>query len=67
LPGRIIGHGQPKGIPPFEIILTESVSDEMLYAMMFEDNGDEVFDVQEDPAVRGDDNLVIIVKFKVIR
>jgi len=69
LPGRIIGNSQPlKGSSSGnEVQLDEPVSNEMLYAMIFEDNGDGRFDSTSDSIVRGEDNIIIIVKFKVIQ
>lgn len=67
LPGKIIGQSQQKSGSGSEIPLTEAVSNEMLYAMMFEDNGDSKLDLMSDSIVRGENNLVIIVKFKVIQ
>lgn len=49
-----------------EILLEESVSNETLFAMVYNDNGDNVFNEEEDFPTRGADNLPIIVKFKVI-
>lgn len=67
LPGKIIGSQIIKSSGSGnEIQLTESVSDEMLYAMIFEDNGDGKLDLMFDSIVRGENNLIIIVKFKVV-
>lgn len=67
LPGKIIGQSQKKSGSGSEISLTEAVSNEMLYAMIFEDNGDSKLDLMSDSIVRGENNLIIIVKFKVIQ
>ena len=67
LPGKVIGSSQQKSGSGGEVILTEDVSGEMLYAMMFEDNGDNKLDLTVDTAVRGEDDLVAISKFKVIQ
>ncbi|TSC69013.1 MAG: hypothetical protein G01um101466_221 [Parcubacteria group bacterium Gr01-1014_66] len=68
LPGKIIGSQIIKsGGSGNEIQLTESVSNEMLYAMIFEDNGDSKLDLMSDSIVRGENNLIIIIKFKVIQ
>ena len=68
LPGKMIGSQLIKsGGSGNEIQLNESVSNEMLYSIIFEDNGDGKLDLMSDPIVRGENNLIIIVKFKVIQ
>lgn len=68
LPGKIIGSQITKfGGSGSEVTLTEIVSNEMLYAMIFEDNSDGALDLASDQVVRGENNLIIITKFKVIQ
>ncbi len=65
LPGKYIGHSALQRSS--RINLTETVSDEMLFALMFEDNSGGRFDVEKDQIVRGKDGFIIIAKFKVIK
>ena len=64
-PGKNIGQSQQKSGSGNEVALTETVSNEMLYAMIFEDNSDGAFDLTSDRIVRGENNLIIIIRFKV--
>jgi hypothetical protein len=66
LPGRVIGHNKVETWAN-EVRLSESVSDEMLYAMMFQDDDDGVFDLNKDLPVHCDDGTLTIVKFPVIQ
>jgi hypothetical protein len=65
LPGKYIGHSTLERSS--RINLTETVSDEMLFALMFEDNSDGRFDLEKDQIARGKDGLIVIAKFKVIK
>jgi len=67
LPGKIIGYSRRTYRGGKKFRLTEPVSNEMLYAMIFKDDGDGKFNPALDTIVRGENNLVIIVKFKVIK
>lgn len=65
LPGRLIGVSDLKkeGV----VDLTELVRDEMLYAILFYDNGDGIFDIKSDPVMKDKKGeFVMIVKFRVI-
>jgi hypothetical protein len=65
LPGRYIGHSALQRSS--RINLTETVSDEMLFALMFEDNSGGQFDLARDQIARGKDGTIVIAKFKVIK
>ncbi len=49
------------------ITLQKPVSNETLYAMIYKDNGDRIFNEDEDILLRGYENLPIIVKFQVVK
>jgi hypothetical protein len=65
LPGKFIGHSTLERNS--RINLTETVSDEMLFALMFEDCSGGRFDLEKDQIARGKDGLIVIAKFKVIK
>ncbi|MCB9771090.1 MAG: hypothetical protein H6754_00860 [Candidatus Omnitrophica bacterium] len=65
--GKIIGQSQQRSGSGNEILLTEAVSNETLYAVIFKDNGDNTFDLMSDLIVRGENDRIIIVKFKVVQ
>jgi hypothetical protein len=65
LPGKYIGHSTLDRSS--RINLTETVSDEMLFAMVFEDYSGGRFDLAKDQIARGKDGLIVIAKFKVIK
>jgi hypothetical protein len=65
LPGKYIGHSTLQRSS--RINLTETVSDEMLFALMFEDYSDGRFDLEKDHIARGKDGVIVIAKFKVIK
>jgi hypothetical protein len=65
LPGKYIGHSALERSS--RINLTETVSDEMLFALMFEDYSGGRFDLAKDQIVRGKDGFIIIAKFRVIK
>jgi hypothetical protein len=65
LPGKYIGHSGLQRSS--RINLTETVSDEMLFALMFEDYSGGRFDLEKDQIARGKDGAIVIAKFKVIK
>jgi hypothetical protein len=65
LPGKYIGHSALQRSS--RINLTETVSDEMLFALMFEDYSGGRFDLEKDQIARGKDGVIVIAKFKVIK
>jgi hypothetical protein len=65
LPGKYIGHSSLQRSS--RINLTEPVSDEMLFALMFEDYSGGRFDLEKDQIARGKDGVIVIAKFKVIK
>jgi hypothetical protein len=65
LPGRYLGHSSLERSS--RINLSETVSDEMLFALMFEDYSGGRFDLAKDQIARGKDGLIVIAKFKVIK
>lgn len=67
-PGRIIGVSDMLryGRRGPKITLQEPVANETLYAMVYKDNGDGIFNEDEDLPLRGLNNLPIIVEFLVI-
>jgi hypothetical protein len=65
LPGKYIGHGALQRSN--RINLTETVSNEMLFALMFEDNSGGRFDLEKDQVASGKDGFIVIAKFKVIK
>ncbi len=68
-PHKIVGvsHLLKYGGSHFEMSLKETVSNEILFAMVYSDNGDNIFYEKDDFPARGFDNLPIIVEFKVIK
>ncbi len=65
LPDKFIGNNAVT--KSNRVYLLEPVSDEMLYAVMYKDNGDGKFDLMSDSPARGKSGLIIIVKFKVTK
>jgi hypothetical protein len=68
-PGKIIGVSKNLrgGRGGSKITLQEPTSNETLYAMVYQDNGNGTFNENEDIPLRGLDNLPIIVKFQVVK
>lgn len=71
LPGRVLGVSKPfadrintwEGEEVFD--LTEKVYNEMLFFVAYEDNGDGRFSLENDMPVRGQNNAIILVRFRV--
>lgn len=67
-PGEFIGSGDKNKSGERVVNLTKWVEDEMLYAILFQDNGDGVFDIKSDSVVKGEEKgFLVIAKFKVIK